>query len=440
MLIDFRIENFRSYKEARKFSMVASNVTEHLNNVIDVAGFDLSLLKSAVIYGANASGKSNLLLAAFFLGSLLRDRANYSAGGLFQDVQRGFSTDAIDKALPFLLDREMAAKPSKFYVNFFCDGVRYEYGLSIKSGSIEEEWLSAFPEGREQRWFNRSLIGDNQMYFSFPSPHLKGAKKQLTHITSPNIPFLSVAASFGHSQLTGPAQWLFENLRELPSGYSVTAERCFNDKEFNQWVVDFLKYADLGIRDLKVNLIEKPIRIASSLPEELRSNIKHKYTEYRPQFIHSGEGEAASTPFDFEWESAGTKHLFRLLAPWYTVLKTGKVAFIDELGTSMHPLLVRQLIRLFHEYEFNKTNAQLILTTHDTSLLSASLFRRDQVWFAEKDKSGATDLYSLHDFHPRQDESFEKGYLSGRYGAIPFLGELHILSCRGFCGHSDCLD
>jgi hypothetical protein len=282
--------------------------------------------------------------------------------------------------------------------------------------------------GREQQWFDRDASrGEGIEAFNFNERYLKGQKKRLAELTRPEVPFLAVAYTLNHQQLSVPAKWLRENFVELfPSRSSFpqggTAEKCHGDPAFRSWAAAFLRHADLGITDMQVTPEVKTRGQVSTVGGVPRiAQVPH--TVYEPQFYHRGSPGLPPVPFSAREESEGTRRLFRLLGPWYEVIQEGRIALVDELGTSMHPLMTRRLIGLFHDPEFNTKGAQLIFATHDTSLLSASMFRRDQIWFTDKDEEGSTDLYSLHDFHPRQGEAIERGYLMGKYKAIPYFGE-----------------
>ena len=197
------------------------------------------------------------------------------------------------------------------------------------------------------------------------------------------------------------------------------SERCYKSKEFRDWISFFLREADLGITGIEIVAREEKIRtsIGSNTTEGVRTR-----QIYDPLFVHSGIDGSVRFPIDYE--SNGTRRLYSLLAALYDALRgEAQVLVIDEFGESLHPHLAREIVRQFQDSKTNPHGHQFLLTTHDTSLLSGSLFRRDQVWFTEKDPTGATDLYSLHDIKKvREDDAFEKGYLRGRYGAIPFFG------------------
>jgi hypothetical protein len=423
MLVDFEVENFRSYRKAKRFSLVASPATELSQNLIELTDLDLRLLRSAVIYGPNASGKSNLLAAMDCVSELLES-----------PVDRGMAS-RIARA-PFALDRASAAKPSRFRVRFLVAGILYDYSIVVGREGVEEERLAAHPHGRPQEWFHRKGTE-----IEFNATYLKGQKQSLRSMTPPSVPLLSVAAAFEHPQLFPPAQWLKVNLcdrfnmlgsrpRIIRPGadmFEIAARRCHQDELFRSWANAFLRHADLGIQGVETEVIEvksgrpsykqSPDGSTVSLVEEVTREFHHPY------FVHSSD-QGFTARLGLSSESQGTRRLFAMLPPLYEVLNEGQLALVDELSASLHPSLVRELIRVVHDPTLNPKGAQLVFATHETSLLSGRLFRRDQVWFTEKDAKGATDLYSLHDLRGiRDDEPFEKGYLRGRYGAIPFFGQ-----------------
>jgi hypothetical protein len=301
---------------------------------------------------------------------------------------------------------------------------------------IEEERLIAYPLGRAQEWFDRKAG-----QIDFNKTYLKGAKGPLREMTSPSVPLLAVAGAFGHPQLSPPALWLVNNLRDRfasvdprirrvrrrVGGAEVTARLCHENPAFRKWVNAFLRHADLGILEVEIEVTEFKVEMPyaergpdGSVVHSVRDEVAEHHSPY---FVHSGD-EGFTAKFNVSAESHGTRRLFGMLAPLFEVIRDGQLAVVDELSASLHPSLVRQIIRVFHDPELNPNGAQLLFSTHDTSLLSHKIFRRDQIWFTEKTPAGSTDLYSLYDIRGvREDESFENGYMRGRYGAIPFFGQ-----------------
>lgn len=431
MLVEFSVENYRSFKERQTFSMVASEDEAMLssNSFPMPKTKDLHLLTSAVIYGANASGKSNLLRAMQTLRNIVVSSASRMQKGDKFDIQ------------PFLLDAECQKRPTDLEVIFIDNQIRYEYGLTLDENRVYEEWLLAYPKKRAQTWFSRTYKPDNPDFqaddgyeWSFGAG-LKGEKERIKNFVRSNSLFLSHAAQNNHPQLTNLFDWFEENLNMISPLISpyfsglYTADRCEEDKEFCKKVVNILIQADLDISDIKIEM--RPFPSAS----EGKKAIKNTPFSYWEQFkdmevpdvkiIHRTMDSEQIT-LNLEDESEGTKRLVELAQPLLDVLQKGKCSLvIDELDRSLHPILATALARMFNNPEINKNQAQLIFTTHDTSLLDGEIFRPDQIWFTEKDKS-MTKLYSLVEFQPCEDESLQKGYLKGRYGAIPFIGGLNI--------------
>ena len=302
--------------------------------------------------------------------------------------------------------------------------------------------LTVSPKGHRQEWFHRTHDA-----VKFNDTYLKGPKESVKELTlsAKSAPLLAVAKAFDHPQLTPVSDWLVENLanrdavgdqRRFRSPYvgrlSASARLCHENKDFHAWANNILRHADLGIREVEIKVVDQKVVRPVSKPAASGSGritvmeesmIQH----HKPLFIHTGEGNSTAS-FEEDAESQGTRRLFSMLAPLYEVFQEGQLAVIDEFGTSMHPYLAREIVRLFHNHEINPKGAQLVFATHDTALLSGRLLRRDQVWFTEKDHAGATDLYSLQDLKGvRPSDPLQKGYLGGRYGAIPFFGSLDIL-------------
>jgi uncharacterized protein len=422
MLIEFRVRNFKSFKEEQVLSMVASSDKSLLENTSEIPDVGMRLLRSAVIYGANASGKSNLMKALLTIRRLVTQSVEIEPG-------------ASIPVTPFLLDKDFAEAPSSFEISFIHEGIRYEYGFSVDSEQVHEEWLNAYPKGRSQTWFERSTSSSGEPDEWYFGPNLKGEKKTIAQMVRSNALFLSVAAKFAHEQLTPVYNWFSNNLQGInfSSGYQRKAIEAFtidnieSSSKIHSRVVKLLRAADLGISDVLVN--KRPFSDAEAPMEMFSPEFRAKLMESEAvevEVFHSAQGGDIS----FEWddESCGTRRLFAMSGPWLFSLDQGLVLVVDEIDSSLHPALVRKLIQMFHDSELNTDHGQLIFNTHDTTQLDGTLFRRDQIWLVEKDKSGASHLYPLLEFKPRKQEALEKGYLQGRYGAIPFTGSFKELN------------
>lgn len=422
MLIEFRVENHRSLREEQALSMVAGALGDPADPRLRmIRGHAEALLPVAALYGANASGKSNVLSALAFMQEAVLES------------HRQWAPDLGVPRSPFAWGESKTA-PSIFEVTVIVRGVRYQYGFAVSDHEFLEEWLYAWPRGKKQVWFEREAgrfrFGDQ----------LKGENKLIEEVTRPNALFLSAAVQHKHSQLATVFGW-FSALRSVGvtsrsrASYTTLYRDFLDESRIASMIalkgldVDagaenspigtlidrfriLLKGADVGIVDVAINL-----RISDQMRQP--DGVARFYLK------HLADNDDSWLPL--EEESNGTRTLFRLAIPMLDALEGGSVLLVDELEASLHPVLAQHIVRQFNDPRTNPHNAQLIFTTHDTNLLGpisgAPTVRRDQVWMTEKDAEGATSLYPLTDFKPRKAENLERGYLQGRYGAIPFLGE-----------------
>ncbi len=425
MLIEFSVGNYRSFKEQVTFSMVAANLVAKdkkldENNVFEVDD-DLKLLKSAAIYGANASGKSNLTKALGFMRWFMINSSKETQSTEKIGVER------------FKLSTETEDKPSFFEIVFLINGKRYRYGFEATRDKVVSEWLFYVPKSRETKLFERKLdnITVSKTYKA------DGIQQKTRH----NALFLSVSAQFNVKIAEEILDWLTNKVKIVSGlddrGYRGYTVSCLMNNDNKDKILQLLKKLDLGFGDVKVEESEFTIdSLPSELPDEIKNfiltNVGRKGISVSVQTMHQkfdGKGNPVSTDmFDLDaQESEGTQKVFALAGPLVDALKNGKVLIIDEFDARIHPLISRAIVELFNSNETNPSNAQLIFMTHDTNLLSNKLFRRDQIWFVEKNRYGATDLYSLAEYKIRNDASFESDYIKGRYGAIPYIGNLNHL-------------
>jgi AAA15 family ATPase/GTPase len=423
MLVEFTVANFRSFQDAMTLSMVAANLvakdkTVDTSNLIKTDS-EISLLKTAVIYGANASGKSNLLKALLFMKSFMVNSSKESQ-----------STDKIGVE-PFKLGLYGETSPSHFELVFIMDGIRYRYGFEADRNRVSAEWLFYVPSSRETSVFSRK---DNVIAVS-KKFDAEGIDKR----TRNNALYLSVCAQFNVPLAEKILAWVSDKLNVLSGLHdhhyrNYTAGSCDTDANRLR-ISSLIKALDTGISGITVERNTLGIdSLPSAMPEELKKLITRgsdSFTQVSVKTTHKKYGNDGSfvgeEEFDMdENESDGTQKLFALAGPLLNALNEGEVLLIDELDSRLHPLVTLAIIRLFSEVESNSKNAQLIFVTHDTNLLDKSLFRRDQIWFTEKNRYGATSLYSLAEFKIRNDASFGSDYIKGKYGAIPFIGSLDI--------------
>jgi uncharacterized protein len=430
MLIEFKVKNFRSIREEQKFSLVAENTDKDLSScVIDCELLGLSgvkFLKGAAIYGANASGKSNVLAAIRFATTFVLRSVT--------EIQPGDKTGAE----PFKLDRESANKPSEFEITFVADGVRFVFGFAVTPQRVLEEHLVAYPKGVPQRWYQRTFNASNGSYdWAKPSTAFS-QDKSLQNKTRENSLFLSVGPQFNHTQLTQVFNWFKDNVHFIHLGvergmghglsYGFTAEQTKNTTQRDR-IINLLRSADFGVVGMTAKEREITVeQLKQAMPPALVAKLE-KERGLEPlrgldiKLTHKADG-IDPVPLDLDdEESDGTRRFFALIGPWLDILDNGYTVFVDEIETSLHPILVRELLKLLFCSKNNPKGAQIVFTTHNPVFLDTTFIRRDQVWFAEKSSSGETHLYPLTDYQPRKDEALAKGYLAGRYGAIPFLGE-----------------
>ncbi|MBK7491225.1 MAG: ATP-binding protein [Nitrosomonas sp.] len=414
MLIEFRVKNFRSLRDEQVLSLVASKDKSFQDTHTQATDINAvpTLLRSAVVYGANASGKSNIIKALQYMRGVIIESASVIQPGQTFAVQ------------PFRLDSRSNNQPIEFEVTFLLDRVRFQYGFTMTSQRIISEYLLAYKAFKPQQWFTRRFDTEtNKDIYEFGS-FLKGSKKTWESATRPNALFLSMAVQLNSEDLRPVFDWfanrliIFNEQAQLNPQVSI---QMLKQPSGHQKIRSFLSAADISIADIDVET-RKVMGQAVHFDQAIgRTEVRlEEMEEHQLHFRHITEhGEAV---FDFMDESNGTRNLLFLAGPVLDILSKGLVLVIDELDTSLHPLLVRELVQLFHQPEVNTGSAQLIFTTHDTSLLDApSLFRRDQIWLVEKDRDQATALVSLSEFSPRKNEALERGYLTGRYGGIPFL-------------------
>ena len=422
MLIEFSVSNFRSIRDRQTLSMVAASGTEHRDRNVVSPGSPSTpeLVRSAVIYGPNASGKSNLLLALGFMWKFVQGSTQ---------IPLGVSINVP----PFAFLGKESAQPSEFEIVFVHQSVRYQYGFTVTPDRVLDEWLYAWPKGHQQRWFERRWMSEKGKSEWTFGPNLAGPKKVWQEATRETSLLLSTAVQLNAETLMAPFQWMASRLKPVHPyasfGADFSIQQCLADPAWKTRIVEFLAAADMGIADV---LVEKRKMGPSGAPSvlDVSSQPRVQITigpaeAYDVRFTHR-TGDGAEAQIGFGDESGGTQKLFTIAGPWLDVLQNGYVLLVDELDTSLHPVLIRHLLAMFHDPAINTKNAQLVFSTHDTSILDRDVFRRDQVWFVEKDSSLQSHLYPLTEFSPRKEENYARGYLQGRYGALPFTGELKV--------------
>ena len=399
MLLEFCVKNFLSIKDDLKLSFVATTLKESLsepNDVIRISDMGLALVRSAVIYGANASGKTNVLKAIAFYKSFIMNS--------FKNGQAGESIDVEN----FRLNASTVQEPTTMEATFTVGEYLYRYGFEVGEKAVHAEWL--------YRRMNRKRSKEVEIFYREETGVTVHAKSPLMQdlvnkkMVRDNALLLSTAAQFNETTAVDILHWLNDTQVLFCSEDDkmwLQAIRHLDDEKIRERIVRFAKYADLGIE----NITKIDNRIVSS----------HR------QYDDEGR-ETNDVAFSFSGnESEGTIKYFSLAYPIIDALDNGKRLVVDELDSKLHPLLVRKIVTLFNSAETNPKGAQLLFTTHDTFLLSAGLFRRDQVWFTQKDNFGATEAYSLAEYKVRGSSPFERDYLQGKFGATPIIGDMETI-------------
>jgi uncharacterized protein len=409
MLVEFRVRNFRSIRDDMSLSLAASTDKEkrESNTVPSGAVSVPDLVRVASIYGPNASGKSVLIGAMQFAQSAVASSASLQPQ---QELAH----------FPFKLDPSSASAPSEFEFTFVLDGTRYQYGFAATSAGITEEWLLVYKTHRPQLWFERTYDEKSEADVYKWGPSFTGQREVWRSATRRNALFLSTAAQLNSANLLPVYDWIVRKLVIVGAGMQPLFDQStawISHPGRKKKLLEFLASADIGISDLDVDRRKQHrlnVQIRNDQPE-------HAFSEQEiqvPIFTHTGPNGQAK--LQYEEESVGTQRLFSFSAPLIEALQVGRTIVVDELDGSLHTQIVRFLVGLFHRRPSGDHHpAQLIFTTHDTALLDADIFRRDQIWLMEKGRDQASTLVPLTDFSPRKNEAIERGYLQGRYGAVP---------------------
>lgn len=424
---EFSFGNYRSFKDIQTLNLSAAKIKSKydsidINNVIENKNF--KVLKTKAIYGANSSGKSNIVKAFLTFIKIIR-----------QSVK---DENVLDLVEPFRLSTETENEPSFFQLIFWHENIKYRYGFELDNKEISSEWLFAKPNERELPYFIREgqkIIEIDKTNFSEGNKLLSlfEGEESDNEIFRNNSLFLSSLSSLGFGKLS---KSLVEDIASIfvvnglghQGLYSYAGDSLENSSK-KKYILDFLKKGDTGIKDVGTYEISE-----EDLPADLDEETMSKIAKKNKRILISSRKKfdadlkytsSVDTPFKM-MESEGTLKLFELAPIVYEALKQDRTLIIDEFDARFHPLLTKKIIELFNSTQ-NK-NSQLIFITHDTNMLSADLLRRDQIEFVEKDKYGASHLYSLVQFKGiRNNASFEKDYIHGKYGAIPFLGDFDKL-------------
>ena len=420
MLLQFGVENFRSYKDLALLSMEASSDKELPDNVVTEA--DHRVLKVATVFGANAAGKSNLFYALTTAIMAIR---------LSNTMQVG---QPIAGIVPYMFDDECKSKPSKFEFVFIYKGIKYIYGFAATIAEVKQEYLYAYKTSRPTTIFERDESKEEVCRFTIPS--IKSELEPISKRNTKNKLFLATATEWNSKETKEAFGFFASGINTYNPQFDVLLPQIGpmlendEDQSTQRFIKTLLNAADINVNDYKFEAKEQPLEeVVAGLPPQIRAailattNDPGKNITYTINTIHEVNGNKYL--LNISDESEGTRNIFGMSPLFKRAFeKTGEVICIDEFDKSLHPALVQYLIDLFNDKEVNVCNAQLIISTHTSSLLSQEHLRRDQFYFVDKNqKTGESELYSLDEFSPRKREDIRKAYLLGRYGAVPNIME-----------------
>jgi len=449
MLIRFSVENFLSFKDEVEFSMVAGRTRKHKEHILTTGKRnDIRLLKTGVIYGANASGKSNLIKAMSFAKEL---------------IVQGIRKKQDIPVIPYRFDNATASKPSRFQFEIKCNPNAYIYGFELDKKQVRSEWLYEIRTASEKLIFERMTGLNGLTEIEFGNILLTAEQNQkfldfTARGTRPNQLFLTESIERNISYFEDIYNWFDKTLvlifpNTIPAGIEIA---FMGDKDFQQQFRKLIKLFDLGIDDIRLEDFDfdTETRLPNEIKEQIKQDVREMNREaegyeiiqvpdlnilifadpdneikaYKFMTFHRVAGEPRSEPLELTEESDGTQRLFELVPALIDLLndKRERVFVIDELDRRLHAHITYNILDIFLTNSVNKSS-QMIVTTHESSLLDLDLVRRDEIWFIEKDGTGASSVYSLEEFAPRFDIDIEKGYLNGRFGAIPILPSYNVL-------------
>jgi AAA15 family ATPase/GTPase len=431
MILEFSVKNYKVFKETASMSFIASNydkATREMENVQLVPNKKLRVLKSAVVYGANASGKTKLFESLSFFKRFVLESSKESQQGMSIDIQ------------PFLLCESTKNEPSEFEIVFLYEEAIYRYGFEVTKDKVLTEWLFYKPDSYEYQIFYRDTVANTlETHTKF---FKKGNMLHSENMVRDNALMLSVAAQFNDELCSNVLNWFTQGLSILSSlsekGYKGYTMMKNNQEGFHENLMNLMKFADFSILDIKSKTLD-PDEIPEDTPVDLKVFLLNKMQkehvkvltkcETIHQIYDNQNHVVGKTHFSMEDdESQGTQRFFYLAGPILNTLDTGKTLFIDEFDARLHPNLVIKLYSLFNDPLINNKGAQLVITSQNSIFLQSELLRKDQIWFVEKDRFEAAHLYSLAEFKSiqvRKSENFETNYLKGKYGAIPYLNKLN---------------
>ena len=419
MLIYFKVGNYKSIKDPIELNFNAAALNEHPDSNV-IGGENVSLLKSILLLGHNASGKSKILDAFVFFRLFVISSATENQRNEKIDVES------------FRLNTATVGKPSFFEASFMVGELKYRYGFEVDSDRVYKEWLLESKVTKEYPVFLR--IGDEVQINKKKFPNADGLEKR----TRKNALFLSVASQWNVGKAEKINEWfasIFTIHGLMDEVYKNLTIDLLKDERYSKLVNEFIQKVDLGINSieamdmppaLRKSIEDIPERFKNSLTEKWKGKNEKAVFTFHKRFDENGNS-GDNIPFLLDdQESDGTRKYFNLIGVFITAILESRLMVIDEFDARLHTLLTKSILKLFHSSQ-TKSKAQLLVASHDTALLDRNLLRRDQIYFVEKDKYGATETTALVEYKPRKESPYDKNYLDGKYGAIPFIDGLESL-------------
>ncbi|WP_162261446.1 ATP-binding protein [Acidovorax sp. Root217] len=400
-----------SIRDETEVSLMGTALKDRDQDLIETKYSKHGVLPLLVLYGANASGKSNVLHALRMFRNMVASSFKMTGKTLPYD--------------PFELDESSGEKPTKFAIDFIHNEVRYQYGFTYDATQIHQEWLYAFPKQAQQLWFHRDKNNKSIDY----GRSLSGSNKSVENVTKKDVLFLSTAHASGHKQLDEIYNFVCDKIfflsRKKP--LSDIFEELHKDPNLKSRTEEFLRHADTGVVNIQTE--ERPNEPSETLTEfygfmskVIDAEMKPPATTFEGKLGHLAQS-GGTKALKFETESSGTRELMILVPAIVKALSSGSIVILDEITTTLHTLLSRNIITLFADKKSNPRGAQLLFSTHDTNLLNDKVLRRDEIWFSEKSRDGASVVYPLVEIPTKNTDNIEKGYIQGRFGAIPYISE-----------------
>lgn len=426
MLINFKFSNYRSFKDETNLSMQSIGLSNFKDSLLKQG--NVSVVPTVALYGKNGSGKTNVI------------RAFWLAAQFIKNAQRTQHETASIPLTPFLLNDYSKDEPSSFEFTYIVDEVKYVYGFSANSKIILSEYLYHYPKGQKAKIFDRE-----KQDFSFTENSDKKIKLLISEAVAQNQLFFSIACTMNYKPCIKAMKWFREKVcfsRDFSDIPKQLIEYSNNANMLNS-IVSYAKQADVGIQDMTFEFSDKEIKNALDIPEDMPEEVKAALSSFidnlsdvsslaessinahkiKTKSFHSGvssTGENEYYPLRLSDESDGTRKLMAIAPAIELVLNEGGVLLIDEIEKELHPMIVQFIVAKFQSSSSNKTNAQLIFTTHNTELMNMDILRKDQIYFVDKDtQTGASELYNLMEFSPPTNINVRKSYLLGKFGATP---------------------